>query len=146
VLLQDSTLSQIETLTIISTWGAMTQKIYNCALCLTHNKPEHREKKKFCNTPSKRVLTEYKGFFNYYRCPGSFASSWAVELISMHGLFESGQLPYEGGILDQPAKYIEVMRLIGSLKLEHQKDLEAKAKKWQTTKSVSNSRSSKPRR
>jgi hypothetical protein len=64
----------------------------------------------------------------------------------LHGQFEGGQLPYEGGILDQPAKYIEVMRLISSLKFEHQKDLEAKAKKWQTTKSQSNSQLKNSRR
>jgi len=144
--LYDSTLSQIETLTIIASFSALTQKAYNCASCLIHNKEENRIKKKFCNTPSPKPITDYKKYFNFYRCPGSFAASWAMEIISLNGLFELGQLPFEGGILEQPAKFIEAMRLVESLKNEHQKDLEAKAKKWQTTKSRSNSQSNKLRR
>jgi hypothetical protein len=92
------------------------------------------------------VVAKYHEYLRYYKCPGSFRSSAAMELLHLHRLFELGQLPYEGGILEQPAKFIEAMRLIDGLKLEHQKDLEAKAKRWQKTQSQSNSRLNRPKR
>lgn len=67
-------------------------------------------------------------------------------LIEMHRQWELGVLPFEGGLLDQPAKFVEAMRAVEALKLEHQKDVQEKAKKWQTTKSQSNSTSKRKRR
>lgn len=131
---------------IISTFSAITEPKFNCATCLKSTSKEFRERTKACNAGGTKVIAKYHTFLNYYRCPGGFRGESYVELIRLNRLWENGVLPYEGGILDQPAKYIEAMKLIDGLRLEHQKDVEAKQARWQRTRSQSNSQSSKPRR
>lgn len=87
------------------------------------------------------MVAKYHEYYSFYRCPGALKTQWALSLIEMHRQWELGVLPFEGGLLQQPAKFVEAMRAIEALKLEHQKDVQEKAKKWQKTKSASNSRS-----
>lgn len=47
----------------------------------------------------------------------------------MHGSFENGILGYAGGILEQPAKYVEAMQLVDNLMAEHERELYDKAAK-----------------
>jgi hypothetical protein len=145
-LLTESTLSQIEMLRLVSTFNSITDNRFNCSVCIKSTSAAHREEKKRCNTPGEKPVAKYHDYLNYYRCPGAFRSQDSVELILAHRLWEQGVLPYDGGLLDQPAKYVEAMRLIDGLKIEHQKDLEFKAEKWRTTRSQSNSRSNRRRR
>jgi hypothetical protein len=139
-LLAPSQMSDIETVQMIATFFSLTEPAFNCAACLIRYKKEHRDSQKGCNAPTSRVVAKYHSFFEFKRCPGALKSQAMREIIQLHRLWESGVLPYDGGVLDQPAKIVEAMGLVDSLKFEHQKDLEAKAKKWQKTKSQSNSR------
>jgi len=57
------------------------------------------------------------------RCPAFYLknSNFAYEALEMHGWREKGILPFPGGYLDQPNKYVETMNYLDylfSLKLE----------------------------
>ncbi len=119
----------------------MTDTQFNCAACLKKNKQQFRDTKKGCNKQALVDVAKYHEIYTFKRCPGALKSQTYIHLIEQHRQWELGVLPFEGGLLDQPAKYVEAMRLIESLKLEHQNDVLEKAKKWQKTKSASNSRS-----
>lgn len=134
-------LSHIETVQIISTFFSMADNNFNCASCLKRHTKEKRDTKKGCNSPLSTPVAKYNDYVTFYRCPGALRSGSMREVIDLHRQWEQGILPFEGGLLDQPAKFIEAMKLVDALKFEHQKDLEEKAKKqWQTTKSASNYR------
>ena len=51
-------------------------------------------------------------------CPGNLNSEGAVHWIEFHPQFQNGVMPFEGAYFDQPAKAIEVMRIIGNYKTE----------------------------
>jgi hypothetical protein len=131
---------------LVSTFFSMADQAFNCAACLNRYKKDHRDSSKGCNTPASRVVAEYQPFYKFRRCPGALKTNAAREIIGMHRLYEQGVLPFNGGFLEQPAKIVEAMGVVDALKFEHQKDLEEKAKKWQKTKSQSNSRSSRRKR
>lgn len=133
-------MSEKENVHLIATFFTAVDPKYNCATCLLKVKKDVREQKKACNQKSKEPVTKYHDIYNFYRCPSNFRLPSYRNLIKLHGLYLQGILPYNGGILEQPAKFIEAMNTIDALMAEHQKDLEAK-QKWQTTKSRSNSRS-----
>jgi hypothetical protein len=57
----------------------------------------------------------------------------------MFSLFSQGVLPFDGGLLDQPAKIIDIFKMVENLQAENLKKAKEKAEKWQKTKSRSNS-------
>jgi hypothetical protein len=125
---------------LVATFFSIADPNFNCAACLKRNSEKHRNEKKGCDIVSATPVAKYKELYTFYRCPGALKESSYYDLIELHRLWEQGVLPYEGGVLDQSAKYIDAMNIVGHLKAEHQKDLEEKARKWQKTKSQSNSR------
>lgn len=141
-----SLLSEYETISIISTFFSLVDPQFNCAACLKKHKENYRNERKGCNYPASQPVAKYHDIYTFYKCPGAIKSEWAYRIIEMHRQYELGVLPFEGGLLQQPAKLIDAMRMVEALKLEHQKDVQEKAKKWQKTKSASSSQSRQSRR
>lgn len=67
----------------------------------------------------------------YTRCIGNFNSDSASSWIESSDFFEKGIMPFQGGYMEQPAKVIEVMRIIRSFKLQWEVDI-AQRKKAQS--------------
>lgn len=142
-----SALTEYETAKLIATFFSMNQAEFNCAACIKRHAKKHRDEKKGCNVRSSKPVGAYHEIYTFYRCPGSMRDAGMVELIKQHRHWKLGVLPFEGGLLQQPAKYIEAMHLIDALEAEHQNDVLEKARKWQTkTKFQSNSRSKTSKR
>lgn len=76
-----------------------------------------------CDAPLPEELALKVGGVSVDRCPAYYArrSSFAFDALEMHAWREKGILPFSGGYLEQPNKYIEVMNYLDylfSLKLE----------------------------
>lgn len=95
--------------------------IYNvslqCSKCVVKTDEKYRESRKGCTgkMPFKRPLVD--GIF-YTKCAGNFYHQGFAQLLDTHRLFRKGVLANQGGIMDQPAKYLEVMNLIESFVVE----------------------------
>jgi hypothetical protein len=92
--------------------------IYNQALqcnrCTLKTDENYRETRKGCTgkVPFKRPLSE--GIF-YTICAGNFYNQAYGQLLDVHRQFRKGILANHGGLLDQPAKYLDVMNLVESI-------------------------------
>lgn len=54
--------------------------------------------------------------YRFTTCPGNFVSNAVIHWIDMHAAFSRGLLPFPGSISDQPAKALDVFRVIESHK------------------------------
>lgn len=70
------------------------------------------------------------GVENLYRCVGSYLTPDVIEVANLAGLYEAGSMPDPGGIYEQAAPYIDLVRLFegerSKVVAEHQR---SKAKK-----------------
>lgn len=91
--------------------------IYNsslqCSKCVTRCDEKYREVRKGCTGKSafKRPLTD--GVY-LTKCMGNFYNQSYGQLLDVHRQFRKGILANTGGLLDQPAKYLDVMNLVES--------------------------------
>jgi hypothetical protein len=65
----------------------------------------------------KKPVAKYDDKLLFYRCPSSYYSPYIAELVGHARHIENGLLPYAGGLLEQPAKLIEVYGLLNSMRL-----------------------------
>ncbi len=49
---------------------------------------------------------------DYYECPLKIITKQSWEYIKFYTFFEKGFLPNKGGILEQPAKFLDIMSII----------------------------------
>lgn len=88
-------------------------------------------KKKGCYGPG---LSKYQ-FDNmkFTICPGNFYSQAVTSYIDLYYNYQRGVLPYEGTLMDQPSKIIDVFNTIDALiknkQIEAHKEQEKKIKK-----------------
>jgi hypothetical protein len=90
-----------------------------------------RESRKGCTGKTKVRKPVIEGVF-YTQCPGNFYNPAYAQLLDVHRLFRKGVLAFEGGLMDQPSKYLDAMNLLENLITE--KEIE------QTKKSMKNGR------
>lgn len=108
---------------------------FHCHKCKLRTSQEARDKRKACSKLSDKEIFQIDSKVFYRLCPANYWNASSQELIGIYGKFEKGLLPFKGGIMDQPAKFIEVMDLVESFTLKHQEEMTRKAqKKWQKTK------------
>jgi hypothetical protein len=95
--------------------------IYNqalqCSKCVLRTDENYREVRKGCTgkNPFKRIAVE--GIY-YTKCAGNFYNQGYGQLLDVHRLFRKGVLANEGGLLDQTAKFIDIMNLVESLVID----------------------------
>jgi hypothetical protein len=73
---------------------------------------------KGCHSPIKDPVAVWKQKIYFYKCPSNFYNPMIAEIASHARHIENGLLPYDGGLFDQPAKLIDVVNLLNSLRIE----------------------------
>lgn len=126
-------------MSLVSTFWSIYSPEWNCQKCIKKYSQSVRDSRKSCSVKKPQPILNYR-HINYFKCPSNWYNSGTARLLDMFRFFNSGVLPFEGGLLNQPAKLIDVFSLFDALIHEHQKDLEKEAKKWQKGQSQSNSR------
>jgi hypothetical protein len=90
-------------------------KSYQCGFCISRMAETVREKKKNCTGKAVKPTVKELDVFKFTLCPGNFYASAYGSLVDVHRQFRKGVLVNEGGLLDQPTKYIDMMNLIENL-------------------------------
>ena len=85
-----------------------------------------REQQKNCTGTAKVVRKRVLDIFTFTHCPGNFYSPAYGQLVDMHRQFRKGILVNDGGLMDQPSKYIDLMNMVENL--VSQKEIEAMKK------------------
>lgn len=73
----------------------------------------------------------------YEKCPSNWYNAGYLSLIESYRQYELGNLPFKGGVLEQPARIIELFNFIATIETERKKEQAEVAKRWQKTKSKS---------
>ena len=134
-----SEVSNEEFVRLVSSYWYLADKNFNCRECKKQFSASVRDSRKACFTSRKKEYINYNDSIKYFTCPSNHFNQAYASIIEMNRLFHDGTLPFEGGLLDQPSKIIEMFRIVDSLDAERQKDIDRK-QKWQKTQSKSNSR------
>jgi len=89
--------------------------IYNpalqCSRCILKTDERYREQRKGCTGKTEFKREAMEGIF-YTKCPGNFYVDSYAQLLDVHRLYRKGILAFGGGLLEQPAKYLEAMNYL----------------------------------
>ena len=114
---------QINELTAFDVWFIkMSVKIsydksLQCGYCIERTSQSLRENRRGCKSfASPKTLDG----FSYSKCLGNFYNFGYAQLIEVYNRYKDGVLFSEGGISDQPSKYLYAMSMIGNL--AHEED------------------------
>jgi hypothetical protein len=136
-----SSLNEGEYVVLLSTLKSIYDKRFSCSTCLSQPRKELLEKTQSimaCKalSPTPRHLLQYGSLdISYRRCIGNFTSASAVQWIQAQSAFDKGSLPFPGGYMDQPAKALEILSVIGGYKTE-QEIKAAEARRLQSNSKV----------
>ena len=104
----------MEYVKIISTIEILGMKSFQCHHCL-NNSNEDIRKGYGCNEIKKKTILSIKHYgqsIDFYTCPGNYFDFSINELIFVKEQFDKGVMPYGGDLMNQPAKFIEAVKLI----------------------------------
>lgn len=124
-----SSLSYQEHVELRSTLHALTNREFICSVCQgkyasrtdAQAMLEKVKRTKGCEVPHPQPVHRIaqSGLkLNYSSCIGNFFSPSAMHWVGYYNAFEKGVMPFPGGYMDQPAKLIDVMSVIGNHKQE----------------------------
>ena len=124
-------LNEYEMVETYASLEAINSPEFDCETCL---KPLHngdiseeimtqRLKIKACENITPRIRYKF-GNVSYYKCAGNYTSRIVLHILDLYSSYERGFLPYEGALVDQPYKIIQLFQLIGNFKAEKQKQHE----------------------
>lgn len=103
---------------IVATHYATSNENFNCKLCTQKHSEERRNRLKGCSDSIKNPVAKYKDKVVFYKCPSNYYSAYIASLMGHARHIETGLLPYAGGLLDQPNKFIELVNQINALRIE----------------------------
>ena len=66
---------------------------------------------------------------NFTQCIGNYYGAFWANLINYYPQYEKGLLPFEGSLMNQPSKFVEVMSLVHNLIREKDTEKEQQAKR-----------------
>ena len=66
---------------------------------------------------------------NFTQCIGNYYGAFWANLINYYPQYEKGLLPFEGSLMNQPSKFVEVMSLVHNLIREKDSEKEQQAKR-----------------
>ena len=125
---------------LVSTFMTLTTPKYRCSDCIRKYKGDEVKSDKLkeqnaCNYLTEKPRHKYtaghnnKGNpgVNYFTCVGNYYFPEWSGLISYFQTYSKGILPFEGGMYDQPAKFVELMNLIDNLINENTEDIKKKS-------------------
>lgn len=131
-----STLTLLDQIYLISTVNYVHNRELQCSYCLEKYKKEHRDNIKGC-TIEKNLRMKIMDIVEYRKCPSNWFNRGYLSLLEAYRQYESGNLPYSGGILEQPARIIELFNFIATIETERKKEQAEIRKKWQSLQSKS---------
>ena len=112
---------------------------FNCGKCL--KKYQGRQdydamtakmrKDKACEEVKAAPIHRMGQSLTFKTCPGNFVRPAVVRFLDAHAQYDKGVMPHAGGMMDQPAKLIEVFGVISSTQAEMR---EAQEKREQLAK------------
>lgn len=117
----------------------LTTPMYRCLDCKRKYatdpvKNEKNKQQKACDfiaeKPRHRYIAGHNNKGNpsisYSNCVGNhYYGGWA-SFINYSPMYNKGIMPFEGGLMDQPAKFVELMNLIDNLIQENTEDIKRK--------------------
>lgn len=134
IILQISGLTDSERVEILANFEIAAEKTFQCEACMATRPPRERTKKG-CQGPGKgvaiwRLTVGEKPLYDISTCLGNFWNPGVMHWMQVHQQFKAGILPFEGPLLDQPAKVMDIFDLLGTLENElfEKKQKEAKKK------------------
>lgn len=101
-------------------------KSFQCALC---DRSEDAKKGFGCDEIREKAIipiTHYEHRIDFYTCPGNFYTQSVCELLFIKEQFDKGVMPYGGALMEQPAKFIETMRLIDATQIRIEEEIRKK--------------------
>lgn len=114
-------LTLYEMVMIRSTIEILYNQSLNCSSCIKKTDETYREKRKGCTGKYPIIKPLYPGV-SYTKCPGNFYSPAHAMLLDVHRMHRKGVMANAGGLLDQPAKYIDTMNLLETLVSEKESE------------------------
>lgn len=63
---------------------------------------------------------------NLYRCPLKLITRQSLEYVRFYNFYRDGYLPDDGGIMDQPGKFLDAVGIIENSIREMEKEIEKK--------------------
>ena len=76
-----------------------------------------RKVQKSCGYVSKKLIDEH-GNIKYYTCLCKIKHPYFSHLMGLVDAYDNGLLPFEGGVMDQPAQIIELIQTAKNIKIE----------------------------
>lgn len=133
-------MSEGEIKTIVASFFALSDRNFNCSDCKKKMGQVARDQMKGCSKTLDKPVFTWNNKINFSTCPVNHYNHSIGVLMEYFRHFERGVLPFNGGLLDQPAKTLEVFNLFESLKTEMEIDAIKKREKankkvqskWQT--------------
>ena len=136
-----STITNKDYAEICSAFVTLTEPKYRCNDCKRKYSSDpikwkkHREHMA-CNYNAEKPRHFYRPDYNnkgnpkvnYTKCIGNYYGSFWANLINYHPSYDKGLLPFEGSLMNQPAKFVEVMDLVHNLIREKDNEKEQQAK------------------
>ena len=135
-------LTSIDYVRIVSTVEGFFEKKFNCVECRKRY-DRHPDPEKMWESWKARMscydIKEKPKFqldqIRYYTCPGNFFSFSVASLMEGYHNYKLGVMPYKGSFFEQPAKIIEVYKMIEAIIEEkkadqikqHEKDLKRRS-------------------
>lgn len=117
----------------------MTEPKYRCSDCKRKYKNDKQKAEKNYELMACRYLAEkprhnYNPEHNnkgnpkilYRNCIGNYYDNYFASLINYYNKYNNGILPFNGGLFEQPSKFVEVMELVHNLINENNTSKEKK--------------------
>ena len=116
---------------IVSTIEGFTEKQFNCVECNKRYRKHPNKELMDEKLRKKMACTEIKGKarfqidqVKYYTCPGNFYSFSVASLMEGYHNYKMGVLPYPGSFFEQPAKVIDIYKMIDALIEDHKRKVQ----------------------
>lgn len=119
---------------LVSSVEAYTEKMFNCYSCL-HQYDHHpnkdrmladRQRLQACKEPRPNPKFQIEQV-KYFKCPGNFYEPSMAYLMEGYEKYKQGVMPYPGSFYDQPAKIIEIYKLIDALLVDKRRKAQDEA-------------------
>lgn len=115
----------------------MVSPALRCSICKEKWKDEVRESKG-CEVPVKQVVSSwdfahtktYKFKIKFFRCPTNFSRFYYSDLFNQLDRWKNGHEFFNGGILEYPAKFVDLMDLLDNIAEEYKQGESARLKKY----------------
>lgn len=112
----------------------LTKPLYRCLDCKKKHKDKFPKQQQAmaCNYFASDTRHKYRADHNnkgnptikYTKCVGNYYFGMWSNYINFYPKYESGIMAFSGGLMEQPAKFVEVMDLVHNLIEENKKEVD----------------------